>query len=30
MAAFAFWIVGDVFLVWMIVMAVQVSRNAYE
>jgi len=29
-AVFAFWIVGTVFLVWMIVMASQVKQNEYE
>jgi len=29
-AVFAFWIIGTVFLVWMIVMASQVSQNQYE
>ncbi|KAF2758289.1 hypothetical protein EJ05DRAFT_538500 [Pseudovirgaria hyperparasitica] len=29
-AVFSFWIVGTVFLVWMIVMAMQVSRNQFD
>ena len=28
LAAFSFWIVGSVFLVWMIIMALQVSKAA--
>ncbi|KAF2459574.1 hypothetical protein BDY21DRAFT_192870 [Lineolata rhizophorae] len=30
LAAFAFWIIGDVFLIWMMIMASQVSRGFYE
>jgi hypothetical protein len=29
-AAFAFWIIGTVFLVWMMVMASQVNQNQYD
>ncbi|KAK4988641.1 hypothetical protein LTR66_007151 [Elasticomyces elasticus] len=29
-AAFAFWIVGAVFLVWMLVMASRVNSNGYD
>ncbi|KAF1988269.1 hypothetical protein K402DRAFT_312548, partial [Aulographum hederae CBS 113979] len=29
-AAFSFWIVGDVFFIWMMIMAGQVSRNQYD
>ncbi|KAF2500830.1 hypothetical protein BU16DRAFT_523577 [Lophium mytilinum] len=29
-AVFAFWIVGTVFLVWMMIMASQVSQNQYD
>ncbi|OCL01932.1 hypothetical protein AOQ84DRAFT_305712 [Glonium stellatum] len=29
-AAFAFWIIGSVFLIWMIIMASQVSQNQYD
>ena len=28
-AAFAFWIIGTVFLVWIMVMASQVNQNQY-
>ncbi|KAF1956697.1 hypothetical protein CC80DRAFT_63564 [Byssothecium circinans] len=29
-AAFAFWIIGTVFLIWMMIMASQVNQNQYE
>ncbi|KAF2814291.1 uncharacterized protein BDZ99DRAFT_495807 [Mytilinidion resinicola] len=29
-AVFAFWIIGTVFLIWMIIMASQVSQNQYD
>ncbi|ORY15842.1 hypothetical protein BCR34DRAFT_477293 [Clohesyomyces aquaticus] len=29
-AAFAFWIIGSVFLVWMMIMASQVNQNQYD
>ncbi|KAF2011692.1 hypothetical protein BU24DRAFT_287213 [Aaosphaeria arxii CBS 175.79] len=29
-AAFAFWIIGSVFMVWMMVMASQVNQNQYD
>ena len=28
-AAFAFWIIGTVFLIWIMVMASQVNQNQY-
>lgn len=29
-AAFAFWIIGSVFLIWMMIMASQVNQNQYD